>query len=107
MSDVIRFYFDEHIGHAIRDGLRRRGIDVLTPLDVGRVAFSDDDQLAFARAQGRVMVTHDADYLALHQRGIPHAGIAFSPVGKLSIGQMIENLELLFHFYLANVTFEE
>lgn len=30
VSDVIRYYFDEHVGYAVAEGLRRRGVDVLT-----------------------------------------------------------------------------
>lgn len=101
MSDTIRFYFDEHISHAIRDGLRRRGIDVITPLDANRIAYSDEEQLAFAYNQGRVMVTHDPDYLALHRRGVPHAGIAWSQANKLSVGEMIEALQLIHDIYTA------
>ena len=48
-------------------GLRRRGIDVLTAQDAGRCGTPDPDQLTFAAAEGRVLVTFDTDFLALHQ----------------------------------------
>jgi predicted nuclease of predicted toxin-antitoxin system len=61
----IKFYFDEHVPQAVADGLRRRGVDVLVVQDTGRRGAPDDEQLAFASQQGRVMVTMDSDYLIL------------------------------------------
>lgn len=77
MPEPIRYYFDQHYPHPVADGLRRRGIDVLTAQDAGRCGLPDTDQLAFAAAEERVMATFDPDYLALHQSGIAHAGIAW------------------------------
>jgi predicted nuclease of predicted toxin-antitoxin system len=58
---------DQHFPVAVTDGLRRLGIDVLTTQDAGRCGLPDADQLAFAATEGRVMVTFDSDFLALHQ----------------------------------------
>ena len=41
------------------------------------------------------MVTFDTDYLALHQAGTQHAGIAWCPEQKHSIGQLIQALLLV------------
>jgi hypothetical protein len=41
------------------------------------------------------MVTFDSDYLALHQTGTPHAGTAWCPATKHSIGELIRLLVLL------------
>ncbi|MBN1966670.1 MAG: DUF5615 family PIN-like protein [Anaerolineae bacterium] len=95
MADDVRFYLDEHIAHAIRDGLRRRGVDVLTPLEAGRVGLPDEQQPHCAQAEGRVVVTHDSNFLALHHQGVSHAGIAYCPFGKLTVGDMIFALELI------------
>ncbi|HKQ77253.1 MAG TPA: DUF5615 family PIN-like protein [Blastocatellia bacterium] len=57
----IKFYFDEHVPQAVADGLRRRGVDVLIVHAAGRRGLSDDEQLAFASQQGRVLVTMDSD----------------------------------------------
>ena len=69
MAEPIRFYFDQHVQGAVAAGLRQNGVDVLTAQEAGRCGLSDPDQLAFAAAEGRVMVTFDSDYLALHQSG--------------------------------------
>ncbi len=61
----IKFYLDEHVHRAVSKGLQQRGIDVLTAQDAGRRGLSDDEQLAFALQDGRVLVTLDSDYVRL------------------------------------------
>jgi len=95
VAELIRFYFDQHMQGAVVHGLRQHGLDVLTPQDSGRCGLPDPDQLAFATVEGRVMVTFDTDYLALHQAGTPHEGIAWCPASKHSIGELIRLLLLL------------
>lgn len=75
----VRFYTDEHIASAIVDGLRRRGIDVLTTREAGMRGSSDAAQLARAQADGRVMVSQDDDFLRLHAQGTKHSGIVYVP----------------------------
>jgi hypothetical protein len=41
------------------------------------------------------MVAFDSDYLALHQAGVPHAGIAWTLQKKYGIGMLVQLLELL------------
>lgn len=91
----IKFYFDEHIPRPVADGLQRRGVDVLTAQAAGRTGLPDDEQLAFATEQGRVMVTMDADFLILASQGLHHAGIAYAKPGTRSIGQLIQKLKLI------------
>ena len=95
MAEPIRFFMDQHFPGPASRGLRRHGIDVLTAQDAGRCGASDLDQLAFATADARVVATFDTDFLALHRAGIPHAGIAWCPEQKYSIGQLIQMLKLL------------
>ena len=95
MSEPVRFYLDQHQSHALAAGLRSRGIDVLMAHEAGRCGLPDPDQLAFATAEGRVMVSFDPDFLALHGAGAAHAGIAWCPATKHSVGQLIDALGLL------------
>ena len=95
MAEPVRFYMDQHFPGPASEGLRRHGIDVLTTQDAGRCGLPDTDQLAFATAEERVVVTFDTDYLALHQSGVAHAGIAWAPEQKYSIGQLIQALLLV------------
>lgn len=96
MAEPIRYFMDEHYPAAVTQGLRQRGIDVLTVQGVGRSSLPDPDQLAFAHAVDRVTVTFDADYLALHRSGTDHAGIAWCPQEKYGIGMLVQLLELLY-----------
>lgn len=102
MSNPVRYYFDQNMTAAVAVGLRVRGIEVLTAQDAGRCGLSDPDQLAFATAAGRVLVTFDPDYLSLHATGAAHTGIVWTPSEKHSIGQLISELELLHGVYTAD-----
>lgn len=95
MAEPIRFYTDQHIPAAVTQGLRQRGIDVLTAQDAGRCGQADVDQLQFATVAERVMVTFDPDFLALDASGVQHAGIAWCPATKYSVGQLIQALVLV------------
>jgi len=92
----IRFHLDEHISAGISAGLRRRGIDVTTTADAALIGADDAAQLAFAVSHGRVMVSHDADFLRLHAEGKVHAGIAYCPLGALTAGELLRGLILIY-----------
>jgi hypothetical protein len=95
VPDPIRFFMDQHFPAPASQGLRRHGVDVLTAQEAGRCGAPDADQLAFATAEGRVLVTFDTDFLALHQSGVSHAGIAWCPEQKYGVGQLIQALLLV------------
>jgi hypothetical protein len=95
MPPAIRFHLDEHIATAVAEGLRRRGVDVTTSPQVGLMGAEDEAQLAFAASQHRVLVTRDADFLDLHQRGAGHAGIAFFPRPSRLIGELVRSLVMV------------
>jgi predicted nuclease of predicted toxin-antitoxin system len=94
VAEKIRFYVDEHIARAVVIGLRQRGIDVLTVPEANLLGAADEKQLAFARREGRVLFTRDADFLHLHASGLPHAGIVYTS-RRVSIGDMIRGLALI------------
>ncbi|MEE9293431.1 MAG: DUF5615 family PIN-like protein [Phycisphaerae bacterium] len=91
----VRFHLDESVDHAVAEGLRRRGIDVTTATDGGLLGAADESHLEFARSQRRVVFTHDVDFLRLHQRGAPHAGIAYCHQGRHALGGMVLTLAAL------------
>ncbi len=95
MAELLRFYMDQHIPAAVSDGLRRRGVDVLTAQDADQCGLPDTEQLRFATADERVMVTFDSDYLALHAAGVAHAGIAWCQARKYAVGQLLHALFLV------------
>ena len=68
---TLALYLDENMARAIAIGLRVRGIDVLTAQEDNRRKTDDAILLDRAGALGRVMVSFDADMLAIgtqHQR---------------------------------------
>jgi predicted nuclease of predicted toxin-antitoxin system len=99
VSKRIRYHLDEHITSVIARELRLRGIDVTTTVEVNLRTKSDDSQLAFATQKGRVLVTHDDDFLKLAIFNKNHSGIAYCHQNKLSIGQIIETLVLMYEVY--------
>jgi predicted nuclease of predicted toxin-antitoxin system len=99
--DRVRFLLDEHVPHAIAEAPRRRGIDVLTAREASLLGASDDEYLERSCAEGRVLVTHDSDFLRLHQRQEPHAGIVYCQHGSRTIGQIITGLVVIYEILEA------
>ena len=95
METEIRFHLDENIAHSVAHALQIRGVDVTTTTDADLVGASDEDHLAFAMEHERVIVTHDPDFLRLHDVGSEHAGIVFCVRDKMSIGEIIRFLCLV------------
>lgn len=80
----MRFLLDEDLSPRIAEIARRQGLDVQSVHDLGRRQLADEDQLRFAAAQGRVLVTRNRDdfirlTVAFYQAGDPHAGVLIVP----------------------------
>ncbi len=95
MPATIRFHLDENVPSAIAEGLWRRGINATTTPQAGLLGANDEKQLDFAHSEDRVLVTCDTDFLRLDDQGVPHAGIAYSPKGKRSIGDFLHGLIMI------------
>ncbi len=84
---------DEHVPRAVTEGLRRRGVDVLTVREAGMLEAVDVQHLAYAMREGRVVVTQDAAFLRLHTSGHVHGGIVYAsqrtPIGAFVRGLML------------------
>jgi len=92
----IRFHLDEHIGHAVARGLRQRGIDVTTTVEVGLRTQTDEAQLAYILQEQRVLVTNDAGFIARSNAGQYHFGIVYYSPNSHPIGDVITFLTLLY-----------
>jgi uncharacterized protein with PIN domain len=88
----VRFHLDEHIHRAIARRLRRDGFDVTTSHEAGLLGHEDQDQLAFAAAEGRVLVTHDHHFTERAAARTKHSGICYCHPEKYSIGELLHNL---------------
>jgi hypothetical protein len=90
---------DEHVHRAITDGLRLRGVDVLTAQEDGYRHTSDDILLDRATELQRVLFSQDEDLLSeakLRQSGeTPFAGVIYAHQLRITIGVCVRDLELI------------
>jgi predicted nuclease of predicted toxin-antitoxin system len=98
MPGQIKFHLDENVSNAVAEGLRRRGVDVTTTPEQNLIGVSDQEQIAFAREQQRVIFTQDDDFLKLHQSKVSHSGIAYCHQGSRSIGEIVKTLALIWEW---------
>lgn len=80
--------------------LRDFGYDVLTSYESGRAnqRISDDEVLAFAKSEQRIVITLNRDdFIALHRRNKDHAGIIICKDDRDYQGQ----IEFLYHYLLS------
>jgi hypothetical protein len=97
MSEA-RLYVDEDASeHAVVQGLRVRGIDVLTTFEAGRSGAPDEEQLAFAMNEKRAIYTFNVAHFArLHsdylKQGARHYGIIVIPEQRYSVGEKIRRV---------------
>ena len=100
---ALSFYMDVHVPLPITQGLRRRGIDVLTSQEDETRRLADDLLLQRATELGRVLVSQDTDLLRFAsqwQRSTkPFSGLVFAHQQQIGIGRCIADLELLAQVY--------
>jgi predicted nuclease of predicted toxin-antitoxin system len=86
----IALYMDENVHRAITNGLRLRGVDVLTVQEDKRIGFPDPKILDRATEQGRVLFTQDDDFLAEANRRqaeeIEFLGVIYAHKLRVSVG---------------------
>ena len=89
-------YADVHVPFPIVQGLRARGMDVVTAQERSQRQADDDALLSQALREQRVMLTCDHDFLrlatSLPAQGQQFAPIYFWPQSGRSIGEMIRRI---------------
>jgi hypothetical protein len=74
-------YADVHVKGPITQGLRLRGMDVVTAQERGQDQEPDEVLLETATQEGRLILTNDKDFLKIHYdwmlAGKSHAGIVY------------------------------
>ena len=95
----VALYMDVHVDRAVTDGLRRRGVDVITAQEDGMRRAPDPVLLDRAMSLSRVIFTQDKDFLSEAHRGQlagePFAGVAYAQQQVVSIGTCVNDLEIL------------
>ena len=95
---TLRFYFDEDAAEqALVQALRSRGVDVLTPHEVGLLGADDQAQLRWCAEHGHILISHNTSDFCRHHRellsgGETHAGIVLIQQQSLSIGERLRRL---------------
>jgi predicted nuclease of predicted toxin-antitoxin system len=89
---------DHNVHAEITTGLRARGLNILTAHEDGASELPDDLLLDRVRAQGRVLVTGDVDFLQMAtsclRKGLEFPSIVYFRQDK-PLGQVIDDLEML------------
>ena len=100
----MRFLADQNFREMIVEGLRQRRpeMDIQLARDVGLEELPDPDLLAYCKAQGRLLLTHDKRTMARHLddfvRGLPageHSPGGFVVPQRMGTGEAIEALLLI------------
>jgi hypothetical protein len=95
----LAFYSDVHVPAAITEGLRRRGIDVLTSQQDGTRQSEDVNLFRRATQLQRVLLTQDEDFLVIaaswQDAGWEFIGVVFAPQDPSRNGRYIEDIELI------------
>jgi hypothetical protein len=96
---AVRLYLNHNVPTAIRDGLKLRGVDVLSAFEDDAHRLGDPELLDRAGELGRVLFSMDNDLLveaAERQRtGRNFVGVVYVHQMSCSIGRCIEDLELI------------
>ena len=99
----VGLYMDVHVRREVAEGLRRRGVDVLTAQDDNAAELDDPELLDRATDLGRVLFSQDEDLLteaASRQRSGNHfASVVYARQLGITIGQCIDELELIAGVY--------
>lgn len=96
---ALTLYMDVHVPRAITNGLRRRGVQVVTAQEDGTTELEDPPLLNRATELDCPLYTQDDDLLAEARRrqveGVRFAGVIYSHQLRSPVGRCIDDLELI------------
>lgn len=96
---AVRFLADHNVDRAVIEGLRLRGVDVVTAYEDRSHRLADPELLDRATELGRVLFSTDVDLIVEARRrqaaGVPFTGVVFARQSEIGIGAQIEQLELI------------
>lgn len=99
----LALYMDVHVRRPVTEGLRQRGIDVLTAQEDGTTQLDDPALLDRALELGRVLFSQDGDFLQetarRQQNGETFAGLIYGHQLHVTVGQTVKDLELMAKVY--------
>jgi hypothetical protein len=90
---------DHHVAFAITEGLRQRGVDVVTAGEDGASEFDDNSLLDRTTSLGRVLFSQDEDLLVIADERVrlqrEFSGVIYGHQMAISIGQAVRDLEMI------------
>ncbi|MEZ4888564.1 MAG: DUF5615 family PIN-like protein [Chitinophagales bacterium] len=96
---MVGFYMDVHIPRAITNGLRIRGVDVLTAQEDNATTMEDAKILDRAGVLNRIVFSFDNDFLKeAHSRqmeGFNFVGVVYAHALRVTVGECVRDLELI------------
>lgn len=97
MSKILLYIDEDSMDEDFVQALRSRHADVLTVADVGMLHRSDEEQLDWARENGRVIFSFNTrEFCRLHTtllgQGSSHAGIILAPQQRYGIGDLMRGV---------------
>jgi hypothetical protein len=97
MSKILLYIDEDSMDEHFVQALISRNVDVLTVADVGMLHRSDEEQLDWARQNGRVIFSFNTrDFYRLHTtligQGLSHAGIILAPQQRYGIGELMRGV---------------
>lgn len=97
MSKILLYIDEDAMDEDLIQALKSRNVDVLTVADVGMLHRSDEEQLEWAKQNGRVIFSFNTkDFYHLHttliSQGLSHAGIILAPQQRYGIGDLMRGV---------------
>lgn len=97
MSKILLYIDEDSMDEDFVQALRSRNVDVLTVADVGMLYRSDEEQLAWARENNRIIFSFNVrDFYQLHtiliEQELSHAGIILAPQQQYGIGELMRGV---------------
>ena len=94
MSDI-KLYLDEDVNPQLARDLRDRGFDAISTTEANNLGLSDRDQLDYARAHRRALLTHNRDdFLEIATEyainEVTYYGILYVP--QVGYGQLLQRV---------------
>lgn len=94
MSQILLYIDEDSMKQALVVALQNAGVDVMTASEVNRTGYVDEEQLAWATEQGRVLYSANIrDFYRIHSalmgQGETHAGIVLVQQQRYSVGELV------------------
>lgn len=97
MSQILLYIDEDSMKQALVIALRNSGVDVITASDVKRTGYLDEEQLAWATQQVRVLYSANVkDFCRINstlmEQGESHAGIILVQQQRYSVGELLRGI---------------